>query len=325
MRCPSSESNSSGGSRNSSPGSKRRSTGREWVTRRYPKKLRDEARQVYEVPALHLQKGPTNLLLDPIGYDVPGAEGAADLYLMPAIRPHGEHLLRGRAVGDPLRLPTRPDRDALRDRDPDPAPLRRDDQPGPQLDRRTCRTVGLTGTNTSSEVWGEYRSARAAVDRLRAAVVATPDLLKNDRVAPEYLSQADKNLEGTYIVRLFAAFEAALRSYDRAKHNDPARETKAAVMIDKIGGKRGRGIQQSIRERAHDVAGSVTTGARIGRGLPGADDRRRGPSPAPDLPSRTARRMGLIARPSPPRASGPPPKVSPPGELHPSPRGTVAA
>jgi hypothetical protein len=34
-----------------------------------------------------------------------------------------------------------------------------------------------------AEVWGEYRSARAAVDRLRAAVTATPDLLKNDRVA----------------------------------------------------------------------------------------------------------------------------------------------
>ena len=60
---------------------------REWVTGRYPKKLRDEARQVYEVPALRLQKGPINLLLDPIGYDVPGAEGAADLYLMPGYDP----------------------------------------------------------------------------------------------------------------------------------------------------------------------------------------------------------------------------------------------
>lgn len=61
--------------------------GTEWVTRRYPKKLRDDARQVYEVPALYLQKGPTKLLLDPIGYDAPGAEGLADLYLMPAYDP----------------------------------------------------------------------------------------------------------------------------------------------------------------------------------------------------------------------------------------------
>ena len=104
-----------------------------------------------------------------------------------------------------------------------------------------------------AEVWGEFRAARAAVDRLTAEVAATPDLLKNDHVAREYLKRADKNLDGTYIVRLFAAFEAALRSYDKAKHNDSARETKAAIMIDEIGGKRGRGIQPGIRKHAHDV------------------------------------------------------------------------
>ena len=67
------------------------------------------------------------------------------------------------------------------------------------------------------EVWGEFKSARAAIDRLKASVAATPDLLKKDTVAREYLSRAHKNLDGTYILRIFAAFEAALRSYDRAK------------------------------------------------------------------------------------------------------------
>ena len=104
-----------------------------------------------------------------------------------------------------------------------------------------------------TEVWGEYRSARAAVDRLKDAVAATPDLLKKDPVAREYLHDAHRNLAGTYIVRLFAAFEAALRSYDRAKHNDPTRRTDAAVMIDEIAGKRGRGIQMGVRQRAHEV------------------------------------------------------------------------
>ena len=103
------------------------------------------------------------------------------------------------------------------------------------------------------EVWGEFKSTRAAVDRMRAAVVMTPDLLKNDLVAREYLERAHRNLDGTYIVRLFAAVEAALRSYDRAKHNNPTRDTKASIMIDEIGGKRGRGIQTSIRQRAHAV------------------------------------------------------------------------
>ena len=104
-----------------------------------------------------------------------------------------------------------------------------------------------------TEVWGEYMSARVAVDRLKDAVAATPDLLKSDPEAREYLRKAHKNLEGTYIVRLFAAFEAALRSYDRARHNDARRETTAAVMIDQIGGRYGRGIQPSIRDRAHGV------------------------------------------------------------------------
>jgi len=55
----------------------------EWVTRDYQKKMRDVDRQLYVVPALYLQKGPTRVLLDPVAYDVPGAEGVVDLYLMP--------------------------------------------------------------------------------------------------------------------------------------------------------------------------------------------------------------------------------------------------
>jgi hypothetical protein len=56
---------------------------RDWVTRIYPKKMRDAENQVYQVPALLLQKGPTRVLLDPVAYDVPGSEGVVDLYLMP--------------------------------------------------------------------------------------------------------------------------------------------------------------------------------------------------------------------------------------------------
>ena len=55
----------------------------DWVTKTYPKKMRDIENKVYEVPALFLQKGPIRVLLDPVAYDVPGAEGVVDLYLMP--------------------------------------------------------------------------------------------------------------------------------------------------------------------------------------------------------------------------------------------------
>jgi hypothetical protein len=103
------------------------------------------------------------------------------------------------------------------------------------------------------DVEGEYQAARIAVDRLKAEVVATPDLLKKDDPARPYIRDADRNLEGTYLVRLFAAFEAALRSYDRARHNDPTREEVASVLIDVIGGRRGQGISAAVRNGAHAV------------------------------------------------------------------------
>ena len=74
------------------------------------------------------------------------------------------------------------------------------------------------------DIEGEYQAARVAVERLKAEVAATPDVLKKNDRTRAYLRAADTNLEGTYIVRLFAAFEAALRSYDRARHNDPSRD-----------------------------------------------------------------------------------------------------
>ena len=55
----------------------------EWVTKAYPKKMRDVDDQAFEVPALFLQKGPVRVLVDPVAFDVPGAEGVVDLYLMP--------------------------------------------------------------------------------------------------------------------------------------------------------------------------------------------------------------------------------------------------
>ena len=55
----------------------------EWVTKPYAKKLRDVNNQVYLIPSLFLQKGPIRVLLDPVAFDVPGAEGVVNLYLMP--------------------------------------------------------------------------------------------------------------------------------------------------------------------------------------------------------------------------------------------------
>ncbi len=102
-----------------------------------------------------------------------------------------------------------------------------------------------------NDIKGEYQAARFAVDRLKSQAAA--ELLKARDGTRAYLKDADKNLEGTYLVRLFAAFEAALRSYDRARHNDPTRTLDASLLIDSTGGRRGQGISTAVRTGAHSV------------------------------------------------------------------------
>lgn len=79
------------------------------------------------------------------------------------------------------------------------------------------------------DVEKEYKAVRLAVDRLAALLSATPDVIVDDEIRA-CLRSAYANLEGTYIVRLFAAFEAALRSYDRARHNDPTRVASKSLL-----------------------------------------------------------------------------------------------
>jgi hypothetical protein len=60
---------------------------REWSMRRDPKRMRDETGNVFSVLSLTLINGPVRLLLDPNGYDIPGADGVMDLYLLPPYDP----------------------------------------------------------------------------------------------------------------------------------------------------------------------------------------------------------------------------------------------
>jgi len=104
-----------------------------------------------------------------------------------------------------------------------------------------------------SSVAREYAATRLAVDRFQANIVAEPDLVPEKSKLRKGLRNADANLEGTYIVRLFAAFEAALRSYDRAQHHDPTRASDASTLIDQIGGRHGCRIDAIVRQHAQEV------------------------------------------------------------------------
>lgn len=107
--------------------------------------------------------------------------------------------------------------------------------------------------NHIKDVEKEYKAVRFAITRLNDQIASTPDILIGKDATRTNIRSADSNLEGTYIVRLFAAFEAALRSYDRARHRDPDREENASVLIDSTGGRRARRISAKDRGGAHEV------------------------------------------------------------------------
>ena len=62
------------------------------------------------------------------------------------------------------------------------------------------------------DVEDEYRAARFALNELSTALEQQSGLLRKGGLVRAHLRKAHANLEGTYLVRLFASFEAALRN-----------------------------------------------------------------------------------------------------------------
>ena len=67
----------------------------DWIKRRDPKRMRDEDGEVFSAPSMTLWRGPVRLLLDPNAYDIPGADGIVDLYLLPPYDPVATLYLEG--------------------------------------------------------------------------------------------------------------------------------------------------------------------------------------------------------------------------------------
>ena len=77
----------------------------------------------------------------------------------------------------------------------------------------------------------EYRLTRLAVDRLYRHAMQDPNVLAGD-LRHRDIDVVLKQLEGTYLVRLFSEFETALRHFLRAsKLSQPS---KVEVLINKV-------------------------------------------------------------------------------------------
>ena len=108
----------------------------------------------------------------------------------------------------------------------------------------------------------EYGSARLAVDHVQNQLRDDAHYMDGTLTRDE-IAHVSRYLEGTYIVRMFAAFESALRSYERWWHPTRTRRERpdAATMIDEIGAhkednvapRRKREIGLQIRARVHEA------------------------------------------------------------------------
>ena len=94
----------------------------------------------------------------------------------------------------------------------------------------------------------EYLVARLATDSL-AEQVARADVRLTHPLRPRDLRNAADNLQATYVVRLYAVFEAALRSYWTAEVR--ATRPLAEVLIDRLADR--LSVPQSETDQVHEV------------------------------------------------------------------------
>ena len=93
----------------------------------------------------------------------------------------------------------------------------------------------------------EYVAMQQAADRLRQAALGDPTVLRGNLRLGEIVL-ASRNLEGTYIIRLFAEFETGARQYWSAKW---ATDPKTADLLNGLAAR--CGIPDTQRDHAHSV------------------------------------------------------------------------
>jgi hypothetical protein len=95
----------------------------------------------------------------------------------------------------------------------------------------------------------EYLAIRQATDRFKEHARRDPTILKKD-VRNRSIELASENLEGTYIIRLFAEFETGLRLYWRKVRGRSA-NPRTRDLLERIAAR--HGIPDEQRENAHAV------------------------------------------------------------------------
>jgi len=103
------------------------------------------------------------------------------------------------------------------------------------------------------QVEREHDHAALAVDLLREQLQNASAFAQKHQVLTSSVNDLERNLENTYIVRMFAEFEAALRSYWRAPRGlGRGSSPPMQILIDRVAAYRGYVPRDDVH-RAHEV------------------------------------------------------------------------
>jgi hypothetical protein len=98
----------------------------------------------------------------------------------------------------------------------------------------------------------EYHAVRSSVGHMRRAIAEGVGGLAGAKVGD--LITAEENLEGTYLIRLWAEFETAVRSYYGWLIHDPSTRIGSHDLINAVAGiRRGRAISEDVHRAVHGV------------------------------------------------------------------------
>lgn len=94
----------------------------------------------------------------------------------------------------------------------------------------------------------EYWCAQLAVERLSVAAKRDATIL-GEGPTPRDVASTHRNLAGTYLIRMFAEFETAIRSFWRSLR--PGRRPQVELLLDRVGHR--RRIPAKVLRQAQDV------------------------------------------------------------------------
>jgi hypothetical protein len=99
---------------------------------------------------------------------------------------------------------------------------------------------------------GEFEAARFCLSRVQMNIAAGTALHPTDSLTASDIRDCEKNLEKTYLLRLFGEFEFVLRNFLAAVRPSPRpRHTRMEHLIDRISV--ARSIPYDVRQGAHEV------------------------------------------------------------------------